>query len=221
MRSVLDLVDRDGCIDVEMLRRCSRTRELTRERHRVTGSVRGSQQFLRTRLPVHLLDPGRQRERERVERTRRAAERAVAAGDIPFPGGVRLTLNSRHEDKAMRRYRICVAVTAPVIPPSGSDPGSWNVSLRDGPRSDRAAGLTPRPVANRHAQRPEVSAGVAPLTGGRTHACGEREALHTRAGQDQAPAVIQEECAGPEPAHVFREAAHLYPSKSAAFARGR
>ena len=112
MRSVLDLVDRDGCIDIEMLRRCSRTRKLTRERHRVTGSVRGSQQFLRTRLPVNLLDPGRQRERERVERTRRTAERAAAAGDIAFPGGAGLTLNSRHEDKAMRRCRICVAVTA-------------------------------------------------------------------------------------------------------------
>src|SRR5262249_38950623 len=55
--AVLDLVERHGRVNVEVLGRRSRACELPGERHRVTGGVRGGEQLLGARLTVGPLHP--------------------------------------------------------------------------------------------------------------------------------------------------------------------
>src|SRR5207253_8177274 len=96
VRAVLDLVERHGRANVELVRGRARARELTRERHGEAGGMRGSEELLRARVPIRLLDAGRKRVRQSCEGSSCGADRPVAARDVSLPGDVCLPLYAWH-----------------------------------------------------------------------------------------------------------------------------
>src|SRR5262249_16835601 len=94
--AVLDLVERYGRVDIEVVRRWSGAGQLARPRHCRACRVRRGEQLVRAGLAVGPLHPRRERVRQLRECTGSGTDRAAPARDVPLPCDVRRALDAWH-----------------------------------------------------------------------------------------------------------------------------